>query len=196
VFSAGRLNSVGNPNTSLHQVDCHPHLSQGVFRETIPCLFLTPHNSKSVAAPYQELLSKTCERLRKPLPGHGTGLPTVFAPGTPDNSWTSANGKLYLEQGWCPCAVADRAKIPGPRRRAQEASVSDARCSLLVVDDEEHVLYTLSAFLAGEFNVLTAVSADAAKQIFAEQRVDIILTDQRMPGTTGVQLLERVRQTC
>ncbi|HMC64664.1 MAG TPA: response regulator, partial [Gemmataceae bacterium] len=72
--------------------------------------------------------------------------------------------------------------------------MSDARCSLLVVDDEEHVLHTLSAFLAKEFNVLTAVSADAAKQIFAEQRVDIILTDQRMPGTTGVQLLEWVRQ--
>ena len=72
--------------------------------------------------------------------------------------------------------------------------MSDIRCSLLVVDDEAYVLDTLSALLDAEFKVFTADSADAAKHVFAQQEVDIVLADQRMPGTTGVQLLEWVRQ--
>jgi len=77
---------------------------------------------------------------------------------------------------------------------ALEASVSDIKCSLLVVDDEGYVLDTLSALLAAEFKVFTANSADAAKHHFAHEQVDMILADQRMPGTTGVQLLEWVRE--
>ena len=68
------------------------------------------------------------------------------------------------------------------------------KCSLLVVDDEPHVLHTLSALLATDFEVLTADSADAAKEIFGRREIDLVLTDQRMPGCTGVQLLEWVWQ--
>jgi diguanylate cyclase (GGDEF)-like protein len=71
---------------------------------------------------------------------------------------------------------------------------SSAKCSLLVVDDEPYILLTLSALLAGEYDVLTADCAEAAKAHFAQRSIDLILTDQRMPGTSGVQLLEWVRQ--
>jgi diguanylate cyclase (GGDEF)-like protein len=68
--------------------------------------------------------------------------------------------------------------------------------SLLVVDDEPYILPTLSALLAGHYEVLTADSADAAQAVLSQRPVDIILTDQKMPRRTGVQLLEWVRQHC
>lgn len=67
-------------------------------------------------------------------------------------------------------------------------------CSLLVVDDEPYILSTLSSLLQEDFEVLTADSAEAAKLILEKRDVDLILSDQKMPRTTGVQLLEWVRQ--
>jgi diguanylate cyclase (GGDEF)-like protein len=63
-----------------------------------------------------------------------------------------------------------------------------------VVDDESYLLPPLAALLANDFEVHTADSAEAAQAILAEQRIDIILTDQKMPRTNGVQLLEWVRR--
>jgi diguanylate cyclase (GGDEF)-like protein len=71
--------------------------------------------------------------------------------------------------------------------------VSKPRCSLLVVDDEPYILNTLSSLLGGEYEVLTADSAEPAQEIFGRRPIDIILTDQRMPRLSGVQLLEWVR---
>ncbi len=68
------------------------------------------------------------------------------------------------------------------------------KCSLLVVDDEPYILTTLSAFLSQEFDVVTADSAEAAQRIFERQDVHLMLTDQKMPGMSGVQLLEWVRE--
>lgn len=69
-------------------------------------------------------------------------------------------------------------------------------CSLLVVDDEPHILATLVATLDTEFKVYTANCAEAAMKIFEEQKneIDMVLTDQKMPRVSGVQLLEWVRQ--
>ena len=72
--------------------------------------------------------------------------------------------------------------------------MSATKCSLLVVDDEPYILPTLSALLAPSFEVVTADCADGAKEILAHREINIILTDQKMPRTTGVQLLEWVRE--
>lgn len=67
------------------------------------------------------------------------------------------------------------------------------KCSILVVDDEPHVLTSLSALLAKEFEVLTADSAESARALLSQRHVDLVLADQRLPGMSGVQLLEWVR---
>jgi diguanylate cyclase len=72
--------------------------------------------------------------------------------------------------------------------------VSPVKCSLLLVDDEPYILNTLAALANRDFEVLTANCAEAAQEIFRQRDVDIILTDQKMPGLTGVQLLEWVRE--
>jgi diguanylate cyclase (GGDEF)-like protein len=71
--------------------------------------------------------------------------------------------------------------------------VSTPKCSLLVVDDEPYILQTLKAQLASDFEVLTADSPETAQQHFKARPIDLILTDQRMPHSTGTQLLEWVR---
>lgn len=68
------------------------------------------------------------------------------------------------------------------------------KCSLLVVDDEPYILPTLKALLAADYEVVTADCAESAQAVFARQPIDVILTDQKMPRQTGIQLLEWVRQ--
>jgi two-component system response regulator HupR/HoxA len=53
------------------------------------------------------------------------------------------------------------------------------------------VLDALEAILAEEFRVLRAGSGDAALEILGRESVAVILTDYRMPGMNGVELLRR-----
>jgi len=62
-----------------------------------------------------------------------------------------------------------------------------------LVDDESYLLPPLAALLSNDFEVVTADSAEAAQGILGARPIDIILTDQKMPRLTGVQLLEWVR---
>jgi diguanylate cyclase (GGDEF)-like protein len=71
--------------------------------------------------------------------------------------------------------------------------LSTQKCSLLVVDDEAYLLPPLSALLANDFEVVTADSAESAQRVLAARPIDIVLSDQKMPRMTGVQLLEWVR---
>jgi diguanylate cyclase (GGDEF)-like protein len=71
--------------------------------------------------------------------------------------------------------------------------VNAQKCSLLVVDDEPYILPTLAALLAADFEVLTADSVEAAQAVFLRRPIDLLLTDQKMPRQTGIQLLEWVR---
>jgi diguanylate cyclase (GGDEF)-like protein len=72
--------------------------------------------------------------------------------------------------------------------------VTTPKCSLLLVDDEPYILPTLTALLGEDYEVLTADSASAAEDVFRRRPIDVVLTDQRMPRRTGVQLLEWVRE--
>ncbi|HXK19697.1 MAG TPA: response regulator, partial [Polyangiaceae bacterium] len=64
---------------------------------------------------------------------------------------------------------------------------------ILFVDDDEANLVVCEAACGSDFEVLTASSADEALACMRRDEVGVIVADQRMPGTTGVELLERVR---
>lgn len=64
---------------------------------------------------------------------------------------------------------------------------------VLFVDDDEANLVVCEAACGVDFEVLTALSAEAALECMRKEEVGVIVADQRMPGTTGVELLERVR---
>lgn len=70
---------------------------------------------------------------------------------------------------------------------------SPPRHCLLVVDDEPNICEAVRDLLRLDFRVLAAHSAAEGTRIMTEHEVHIVMTDQRMPQVTGVQLLESVR---
>ena len=65
--------------------------------------------------------------------------------------------------------------------------------TLLVVDDEPDVGDSVHDLLRREFRVLKAKSAAEGYKLMETNEVHIIMTDQRMPQVTGVELLSKVR---
>ncbi|MFM2059443.1 MAG: hypothetical protein RLY71_3828 [Pseudomonadota bacterium] len=65
--------------------------------------------------------------------------------------------------------------------------------TVLLVDDEPRSLEAMRRTLEEDFRVRLAGSAAEALQRLEREAVDVVLCDQRMPGTTGVQLLQQVR---
>lgn len=63
---------------------------------------------------------------------------------------------------------------------------------VLYVDDEASNLRIFRAAFRKYYSVHTARSGEDALQLLKEQPVDIVVTDQRMPGMTGVEFLEKV----
>jgi PAS domain S-box-containing protein len=67
--------------------------------------------------------------------------------------------------------------------------------TLLLVDDEENILASLRRSLRrGGYRIITAPSAVEGLQRLAENEVDVIVSDQRMPGLTGVEFLRRAKE--
>jgi len=67
-----------------------------------------------------------------------------------------------------------------------------ARPRLLVVDDEARILTALQRALRREpFEVLTAESPAEALRILEREPVDLVLSDHKMPGMSGLELLAR-----
>jgi diguanylate cyclase (GGDEF)-like protein/PAS domain S-box-containing protein len=86
---------------------------------------------------------------------------------------------LLREDRHLPARLFDRA--PKPR-------------TLLLVDDEENIVASLKRSLRrGGYHIVTANSAAEGLQRLAETEVDVIVSDQRMPGMTGVEFLRRAK---
>ena len=73
-------------------------------------------------------------------------------------------------------------------------AMSEAKISVLYVDDEENNLRSFRATFRRDFDVHTAVSGEEGIRVVEENQIDVIITDQRMPGMTGIDFLEQVLQ--
>lgn len=72
--------------------------------------------------------------------------------------------------------------------------MSFEHATILVVDDEGAIRYSVTKTLERVgYQVITASSGEEALQVLAEQNFDVVLTDIRMPGISGVDLLERIK---
>ncbi len=65
------------------------------------------------------------------------------------------------------------------------------RYGILIVDDEKDILRTLSLTFEADYDVFTATSGAEGLKILEKEEIALILADQRMPGMTGVEFLER-----
>jgi signal transduction histidine kinase len=75
-----------------------------------------------------------------------------------------------------------------------EKRMEQRRHTLLIVDDEPDVLESLRHQFHRSYRVLTSLAGKDAIQILQNDDVELILSDQRMPGMTGDQLLRQARQ--
>jgi DNA-binding NtrC family response regulator len=65
--------------------------------------------------------------------------------------------------------------------------------SILVVDDEKNIRLGLGQALEGEgYNTHLAENGVKALEIIAKEKIDIVITDLRMPEMTGEELLKRI----
>ncbi|HIP06353.1 MAG TPA: sigma-54-dependent Fis family transcriptional regulator [Mariprofundaceae bacterium] len=71
--------------------------------------------------------------------------------------------------------------------------MSETLPSILLVDDEVRVLESLQRLLEDDFDVFTANSADEAMVVLADEWIQVVISDQRMPGMSGVEFLQEVR---
>jgi DNA-binding NtrC family response regulator len=63
---------------------------------------------------------------------------------------------------------------------------------ILYVDDEPHNLSAFAATFRRLYKVYTAESAEEGRKILKSEEIQVIITDQRMPKTTGVEFLASI----
>jgi len=73
-----------------------------------------------------------------------------------------------------------------------DVSASD-RATVLVVDDEPEVADVYALRLGGEFETRTAYGGEEAIEV-VDETVEVVLLDRRMPGVSGDEVLDRLRE--
>lgn len=67
------------------------------------------------------------------------------------------------------------------------------RLKVLVVDDEERIVRTISRLLKPHYEVYQAQSGQMALEVVRSETIHVIVSDQRMPEMTGSELLNKVK---
>ena len=110
-------------------------------------------------------------------------------------AWTNEKSREYIESmsgiQFDPAVVEAFIKLMDANNTP--ASKERFKPNILVVDDEENIVQSLQRALRNQYNVYIADSGDAALEILTENDIAVVLTDQRMPGLTGLQLLKKAQ---
>jgi response regulator RpfG family c-di-GMP phosphodiesterase len=72
--------------------------------------------------------------------------------------------------------------------------MTNKKINILYVDDEVNNLISFKATFRIKYNVFTAESGEEAIKLLKDNTINVIITDQRMPGMTGVEFLESILQ--
>jgi eukaryotic-like serine/threonine-protein kinase len=82
-----------------------------------------------------------------------------------------------------------------PRAPVVEKTALDPRKpTVLFVDDDARLLNALKSLFRLEYNVIGVESGAAALEVLAKVPVHVVVSDQRMPAMTGVELLRKVHE--
>jgi len=73
--------------------------------------------------------------------------------------------------------------------------LKEDRICVLYLDDEVNNLRSFKAALRRDYHVLVAENPDEALKLLNQENPQIVFSDQRMPEMTGVEFLQRIRET-
>ena len=93
------------------------------------------------------------------------------------------------------CCAASAPAFTGQAAGAEPSPASDVRTRILIVDDEVTLLRLMKLGLrpmAGEWDLHFAESGEEALALINQQAFEVVITDMRMPGMNGAQLLNHV----
>ncbi|HNH24652.1 MAG TPA: EAL domain-containing protein, partial [Accumulibacter sp.] len=100
-------------------------------------------------------------------------------------------GKLFSE----PLTAVEFAQLLISGRKVEFPSAPTTLRTLLLVDDEVHILSSLRRLFRREgYQILTASGAAEALDLLATRPAQVIISDARMPGMDGSELLAKVRK--
>ncbi len=69
-----------------------------------------------------------------------------------------------------------------------------AKCSILIIDDETQIRSLLLSLLADDYECLEAGSAEEALAVLEKRTFDLVLSDINMGGITGLELVPRIHE--
>jgi len=88
------------------------------------------------------------------------------------------------------------AKLKVQEASAEKASWVQPQSRILVVDDEEMICSQLKRLLTHSgYSVVTVASAEEGLEILRDGDIDLVVTDMRLPGMSGVELTHRLRES-
>ena len=88
----------------------------------------------------------------------------------------------------------DKGKAPKPQEDPKGTEKKSGTYKILFVDDEKNVLKSMvRIFRMEKYAISTASSGIEALALLEKEPVHIIISDHRMPGMTGAELLQKVR---
>ncbi len=70
---------------------------------------------------------------------------------------------------------------------------NETKSKILYIDDEEASLIGFKSIFRDKYEVYTAKSAEEGYSIMHKMPIDLVISDQRMPGITGVEFLQKIR---
>ena len=91
--------------------------------------------------------------------------------------------------------LSDKAKLLIPVPIDEPEGIDEERMRVLFVDDEERVLNALKALFRNDYEVFTAENGAKGLEVAKRENIAIVVSDQRMPGMTGVEMLRELRKT-
>lgn len=65
--------------------------------------------------------------------------------------------------------------------------------NLLIIDDEPEVIKALTRIFRKDYNVFSTTDAERAFGIMETEKIQVIVSDQRMPGITGVEFFSKIK---
>ncbi|MEA3361120.1 MAG: response regulator [Thermodesulfobacteriota bacterium] len=86
-------------------------------------------------------------------------------------------------------------KASGAATSMPDSDFKYHQSNILIVDDERLVIQALSRMLFGEnYYILSAANGHDALEVIKNNNVDLVISDQKMPGMSGLEFLKKARE--